>query len=273
MGISWVVTIGLVNLVLFIAGIVWFVPRERLKEIWVGHAEDWEIFRYLLMIFGVVVVHLVEVNVVDPLVNSFVSWDFALVVVGIEDSFVVGMVDFWNPLVVGFFVVVYIAVYPFLLWFSVMYFIWCREVRAMRTLALGLILVYAVALPFYLFVPVSNVYTFFGLESALEVTIPGVEQFFLSTTTCDNCFPSLHTAISLLVAMSVWRTGNKRFGWFAWMVAGLVVVSVVYLAIHWVVDVAAGVLLVVGVSFILRRWFGERDTGDSWFRCSRKKGS
>jgi membrane-associated phospholipid phosphatase len=241
--------------VLFIVGIIWIFPREKLRELWVSHADDWMVFRYLLVIFGVVALHLVEVNVLDPLVNSFIDWDFASVVAGIENGFVVGMVDFWHPWLVGFFVLMYIAVYPFLLWFSVLYFIWCREVSAMRILAIGLVLVYAVVLPFYLFVPVSNVYTFFGSGLALEVVIPGVEQFFYSTTTCDNCFPSLHTAMSLLVGVAVWQTGNKRFRWFAWGVAVLVVVSVIYLAIHWVVDVVAGVVLVVGVRFIVFRWF------------------
>ena len=190
-----------------------------------------------------------------------------------KDSFVAGMADFWYPWSVTFFVGIYIAVYPFILWFSVLYFIWCREIDAIRTLALGLVFVYVVALPFYLFFPVSNVYTFFDSGSALETVIPGVEQFYYTTTTCDNCFPSLHTAMSLLVAMAVWRTGNRRFGWFAWVVAGLVIVSVLYLAIHWLMDVVAGVVLVVGVSFILRRWFVEGDIGDSWFRRRGETGS
>ena len=272
-GISWLVTIGVINLILFIVGILFFIPRDRWRDFFIARSEDWVIFRYVILILGVVGLHLVEVNVLDPFVNSVVSWDFASIMVSIEDSFVVGLVDLWHPWVVGFFVLIYIAVYPFTLWFSVVYFIWCREVKGLRTLAWGLVFVYAVALPFYLFFPVSNVYTFFDSGSALEVVIPGVEQFFYSTTTSDNCFPSLHTAMSLMVALSVWWTGNRRFGWFAWIVAGLVIVSVVYLAIHWLMDVVAGVVLVVGVSFILRRWFVEGDTGDSWFRRRGEKGS
>jgi membrane-associated phospholipid phosphatase len=271
--ISWLFTIGVINLILFFIGIVLFIPRDRLRLLWVPQPEDWTIIRYVLVIMGIVGLHLFEVNVIDPFVNSFVPWDFASVFVEIEDSYVVGMVDMWHPWVVAFFVVVYIAVYPFTLWFSVLYFFWCREVGAMRTLVLGLVIVYMVALPFYLFFPVSNVYTFFDSVSALEVVIPGVEQFFYSTTTWNNCFPSLHTAMTLMVAVSVWQTGNRRFGWFTWLIAVLVIISVIYLAIHWIVDVVAGILVVFGVSFILQRWFGEKDFSDYWFRYGGEKDS
>ena len=271
--ISWLVSIGLINLGLFLVGLFLFIPREQLRQVLVTRHEDWMLLRYLLIIFSVMVVHLIEVNVFDPLVSGFVGWDFAAWFVAIEDSWVVGLVDGWHPWVVSFFVMIYIAVYPFILWFSVLYFVLCREIRAIRTLAWGSVLVYLVALPFYLFFPVSNVYTFFGIESTLEKVFPGVEQFFYSTTTSNNCFPSLHTAMALLVVMAVWQTKNTRFRWFTVVVAVLVLISVVYLAIHWLVDVFAGMILVMGVSFIFHRWFGERDNGDSWFRRGRETGN
>ena len=201
--ISWLVSIGLINLGLFLMGLFLFIPREQLRQVLVTRHEDWMLLRYLLIIFSVMVVHLIEVNVFDPLVSGFVGWDFAAWFVAIEDSWVVGLVDGWHPWVVSFFVMIYIAVYPFILWFSVLYFVLCREIRAIRTLAWGSVLVYLVTLPFYLFFPVSNVYTFFGIESTLEKVFPGVEQFFYSTTTSNNCFPSLHTAMALLVVMAV----------------------------------------------------------------------
>ena len=271
--ISWLVSIILINLGLFLVGLFLIIPREQLRQMLVTRAEDWMFLRFFLIIFGVVVVHLIEVNVFDPWVSGFMSWNFAPLFVAIEDSWVVGLVDGWNSWVVFFFVVIYIAVYPFIFWFSVFYFVLCRELMAIRMLAWGLVLVYLVTLPFYLFFPVSNVYTYYGFESALEQVFPGVEQFFYSTTTFNNCFPSLHTAMALLVTFAVWHTGNSRFRWFTVVVAILVLISVVYLAIHWLVDVFAGGILVIGVSFILHRWFGGRwDNGDPWFRRGREAG-
>ena len=87
----------------------------------------------------------------------------------------------------------------------------------------------------------------------MENVIPGVEQFFYSTTTMNNCLPSLHTAMTILVAYSVSLTGNKKFTYFSYFVMITVIISVIYLSIHWLTDVITGAILSTGVIFILRK--------------------
>ena len=144
----------------------------------------------------------------------------------------------------------YIGVYPFTLWFSPMYFLLSNDKKAMKSLAYGLLLIYSLALPFYLFFPITNVYTFYGIESALETVIPGVEQFFYSTTTSNNCFPSLHVAVTLLIAKSVTLTKNKKLTYFSYFCSISVILSVIYLAIHWITDVICGVILALLVFYL-----------------------
>jgi membrane-associated phospholipid phosphatase len=127
----------------------------------------------------------------------------------------------------------------------------------MKTLAYGLLLIYSIALPFYLFIPVTNVYTFYGLESALEAVIPGVEHFFYSTTTCNNCLPSLHVAVTLLVAKSALLTKNKKYIYFTYFCAASVILSVIYLAIHWITDVICGVILAFSIFYLQKRFVKE----------------
>lgn len=148
----------------------------------------------------------------------------------------------------------YIAIYPFTLWFSPIYFIAADEKKAMKTLAYGLLLIYSIALPFYLFMPITNVYTFYNLESALSNVIPTVENFFYTTTTQNNCLPSLHVAMSILITRSVHLTGNKKLSYFTYFCTASVIISVIYLAIHWITDVICGTLLAIVTIFLLNHF-------------------
>ena len=153
----------------------------------------------------------------------------------------------------------YIAVYPFTLWFSIFYFIFNKEKKAMKSLAYGLFLIYIISLPFYLFMPISNVYIFYNTSSALERVISSVESFFYSTTTQNNCLPSLHTAMAILIAYCFKITGNKRLTYFGYFVMVCIIISVIYLSIHWITDVIAGALLSIIVIMILKKFMRVKD--------------
>ena len=213
--------------------------------------------RYLLLIGGVVVVHLIEVNVIDAGITQWIAHDFAATIQSIEGDTVLWFSQHWNPVLVTFFVLIYIGVYPFTLWFSPLYCILTDAHRAMKTLAYGLLLIYCIALPFYLFFPVTNVYTFYSLNSALNTVIPTVDQFFYATTTQNNCFPSLHVAMSILVARAASLTGNKRLTYFMYGCSIGVIISVIYLAIHWITDVVFGGFLALAVIMILNQCISE----------------
>jgi membrane-associated phospholipid phosphatase len=144
-----------------------------------------------------------------------------------------------------------------MLWFSLLYFLIADERKAMKTFAYTLVIIYAIALPFYLFLPVTNVYIYYGSASALNTVIPGVEQFFYATTTNNNCFPSLHVAMVLLVAKTVSLTDNKRFIYLSYFCVICVICSVIYLAIHWITDVIGGILLTFAVFYVVKRFIKE----------------
>lgn len=255
---EWMLIIGVLNLGLFIAGILLFLPRKVFsfsvqKYLLLVKQQ----LPYLLLIIGVVAIHIVEVNIVDSYVTSWIGTDFASLIHGFENGAVFWFSQqFMNPILTVFFVLMYIGVYPFTLWFSPFYFLLAGEKKAMKNLAYGLALIYAVALPFYLFVPITNVYTFYGAESTLESVIPSIESFFYATTTQNNCLPSLHVAMTLLVAWSAHIAQNKRYMYFTYFCAISVIVSVMYLAIHWITDVICGALLagiiILGLNHVLK---------------------
>ncbi len=175
----------------------------------------------------------------------------------IEDGAVHWFTQFWTPAPVYFFVFIYIGLYPFLLWFTLLYFILTEQNRPLKTFAYTLIGIYAIALPFYLFFPITNVYQYYGTESALNMVIPSIEHFFYATTTTNNCFPSLHVAMSLLLAQTVALTQNKRFMYLTYFCAICVICAVIYLAIHWITDVIGGALLAIGVFSLVTHFMKE----------------
>jgi len=258
----WIVYLGIINLILLIIGLKFFFPRGffgeknvNLLPIIKKH------FPYILIISVVVIIHMLEVNIIDPIVTEWVGYDYANTIQSIEGDIVFWFSQHWTPVLLYFFVIMYIAVYPFTLWFAPTYFLITDQKKAMKSLAYGLLLIYLVALPFFLFMPITNVYIFNGANSALETVFPSVESFFYSTTTNNNCLPSLHTAMTILVAYSVSLTGNKKFTYFAYFCMISVIISVIYLSIHWISDVICGVLLAVGVIFILKKFMRVDEIG------------
>lgn len=208
---------------------------------------------FLLILFGVVAFHLFEVNVIDPPVTDWVGHDFANNIRDFEGNIVFWFSQNWTPVLVYFFVIMYIAVYPFLLWFSPFYFLKTDDKKPMKALAYGSLFIYIGALPFYLFMPITNVFTYYNVNSALETVFPSISGFFYSTTTQNNCLPSLHTSMTILIAYSISLTGNKKLTYFAYFTMISVIISVIYLSIHWITDVISGAILSVVVIFILKR--------------------
>lgn len=255
---NWLIILGLTNFILYFISLFLFIPKSFFKT---SIKNLFKIFfsniRYFIIILSVVLIHLLEVNIIDTYTTNIVRLDFAQGINIIENGFVYWFSQNWNPVIVVFFTIMYIGVYPFTLWFSTFYFIISENKNALKFLAFGLAIIYIIALPFYLFFPVSNVYTYFGIQSALESIIPGINQFFYSTTTYNNCFPSLHVAVILLIAKSVSITQNKKYTYFVYFCAISVIISVIYLAIHWIVDIIGGIIIAFLAFYLYKLIFRE----------------
>ena len=254
----WMAVFGSINILLLLFIVFFLMPKGSIKKIPFDFNIIIKLFmnqiKPILIIVGIVVFHLIEVKFIDPFTTDLVGYDYAYEIVNFENGFVYWFSQHWNPVLLYYFVLIYIVVYPFTLWFLPLYFILGRRKRALKSLAYGLLLIYMVSLPFYLFLPITNVYSFYGVESALETVIPSIESFFYFTTTQNNCLPSLHTAMSILVAYCFYLTGNKKLTYFGYFVMVSVLISVVYLSIHWLVDIISGVLLSLGVILLLSHY-------------------
>ena len=76
----------------------------------------------------------------------------------------------------------------------------------------------------------------------------------MSDPNLDNCFPSLHAALSIMAMLVVSGTEFKRYKKFVAGVTAAILFTTLYLGIHWVIDLIAGLILAVIVYFITTRF-------------------
>lgn len=141
---------------------------------------------------------------------------------------------------------VYVFLYPALLLLPLVIYRAAGNTAATRGYIAAFVFNYAFALPFYLFVPVTETGAS-GLVMRVEPLLDGVWPVFYqvvrSSSALDNCFPSLHTSLAMTVAFYAALHGPSRMRYVATVGAVLVMLSTWALGIHWVIDAAAGVLL------------------------------
>jgi membrane-associated phospholipid phosphatase len=249
----WLLILSLFHVLFFFSSLYVFFPNKKIT--WsITHIVGLFIQqkKYLLIIVLVAFVHLIQVNVINEYAASLITVDYSFIVSTFDFGIGETITNYGTAALLYFFVFMYIVVYPFILWFSVLFFVLHNDSKSLQLFSSSLAVIYAVALPFYLFFPVTNVYTFYSYDSALELVIPSINNFFYFTTTTTNCFPSLHVAVSLLIALCVSTKYYKRYSYFVMFCALCVMISVIYLAIHWIIDVVGGILLSFGGFYLIK---------------------
>ena len=121
---------------------------------------------------------------------------------------------------------------------------------------LTLLLNYAIAIPFFLFFPINEVWSYApaGVHFYMLEAFPTFEQIYRPLSGLDNCFPSLHTSISVSMAILAVRSGNRRLAITACTLAVAIIFTIFYMGIHWLMDMTGGLLLASLATTIAVRW-------------------
>ena len=192
---------------------------------------------------------------IDSEFSRAVGRDFARVLAVVEGP-IPNAVQAWTPfpLTVAA-VLVYTVGFPAFIAAALFRALGEEDGLVVRRLAVALLANYALALPFYFFVPVSEVHVVRpDVRHLIAETSRSLAEFHRPSSGIDNCFPSLHTSITItmLLSLPVLRMRHVLFG-------GFIVFTTLYLGIHWSADVAAGLLFGilcrrVGESVVARWW-------------------
>jgi membrane-associated phospholipid phosphatase len=260
----FVVVVG----VLLVAGLLTIVGFDRVRRSLVS-------WRERIRVGGPAVVLLLVVLGINSVARQTlpdVSW---LVGVEITDTIhqfegqlVARLQSVARPPLTAYFSSVYIYGYAFLLVFPVLAYATMDTLDSFRGLVWAYLFNYALGLVCYtLFIAYGPRNVLPGLvEPLLYDPTPQYQMLTREVNHHTNVFPSLHTSLSVTALAFAYRTRDVYARWFpvAATLSASIVVSTMYLGIHWATDVAAGVVL-AWVSVRLADRVVERDIR-GWLR-------
>jgi membrane-associated phospholipid phosphatase len=188
----------------------------------------------------------------------------------IEGGFVPALQSLATPPVTAYFEAIYIHGYVFVLVFPVAAFLFHEDDQPLREHLVAYSLNYGIGVVCYVLIVAYGPRNFFApgtVESLLYTNWPESQLLTSQVNTNTNVFPSLHASLSTTVALFAYRFRGiyPRWAPVAAVLAVSVVISTMYLGIHWATDVLAGVVLAAGSVVLatrtdrntLRRgWFG-----------------
>ena len=256
--------------------IVWIAaPGHRpwriiIRSVWSTIASRRRVL-YLAACFSILVInYLYLVLDIDRAATEFISGrcggeDFTHLVHAVEGEAVARFhaAVHWLPLTY-FLGYVYVVVFPCLVFVLIFVFDHLRSARGLALVLIGYVLNYLFVLPFYLCAPVREVFHYYrhdlgsrAVTMRLDEISPAIMEAYRSMSGLDNCFPSFHTSLAVTMALVSWHAGRRTFAAVVTFLAVSIVVSTVYLGVHWLIDVGAG--LVVGVvAYVAARWLSRR---------------
>lgn len=163
-------------------------------------------------------------------------------VYGLEGALVAPFQAVTHPFATQLFAAVYVLVYPLLLLFT--YVALKREgggrhVRYATTYTAVIL----VATPVFYFVPVGVTgYYLDSVEPLLYERSGVVGSSMTAVDTLRKALPSLHAGLATTASLYA----PEGYAWLSWATTALVLLSTLYLGIHWLVDLVAGVALAYG---------------------------
>lgn len=152
-----------------------------------------------------------------------------------------------SPTLTAYFSFAYIYGYAFILVFPFLAYFALQDPRPLRRTIVAYGVNYVVGVGFYI-VFIAYGPRNFIVESAEGLLYTHYSQYqFVTTAVNDqtNVFPSLHASMAVTAALLAWSTRDEYPLWvpISWTLAVSVVVSTMYLGIHWAADVIAGFAL------------------------------
>lgn len=181
----------------------------------------------------------------------------------IEGEFTKWVQDaFYNESLTDFLNFHYLFIYLFLIYVTTVYYAYTGERDMTDKVTLNYLLIYALAVPYYLFFNVEVTSSWIPGMDALLYHDGWYTAFYALHDPLDNAVPSLHVAIPFGILALNWlhvkEKGGKMRDWEHWpyhvfisINTLLFIFTILYLGIHWFLDIPLGLLIGgVGALFI-----------------------
>ncbi|MFA9416208.1 phosphatase PAP2 family protein [Natrinema sp. HArc-T2] len=177
------------------------------------------------------------------------DWDLTAEIYAIEGEFVAVMQDVVPEATLEFFSAMYMFGFPFLLVTALVLYFLLPTQRHLKELLIAYLLNYFIGTLLYtLFIVYGPRNHLSSVDGLMYSFYPQTQEVTAAVSANTNVFPSLHTSLAVVVMLFAWRSREEYPRWFgiSSFVTSCVVFSTMYLGIHWLIDVLAGVLLALG---------------------------
>ncbi|WP_282935636.1 phosphatase PAP2 family protein [Paenibacillus sp. RC67] len=131
------------------------------------------------------------------------------------------------------------------LWICIVRSFWTRSIKKMLSYALsGHLMQFPLILPFYNLILLREVWWVKGQPDLLGRNFATENDLLVNVM---NCFPSMHTSISFAMLLLALREKDRIFKYMMVAYCASIIFSTMYLQIHWVLDVIAGMAFAYGI--------------------------
>lgn len=201
-------------------------------------------------------------------VEAIFSMDFTRMIHDVENNNVLWIQRaLYNPWLTGFLIAIYIGSFMFIFTITFAMFAYVDNMKMASQLMFLNFIMLILTIPFYLFVIVyvpSYPKMFYpgapsmvkSMEPLLYNFNPHINDFFVGNDTFNNCFPSMHIGYPVATLMLLCRQikGYIRYKIFLFAMILLIGLSILYLGIHWILDIFGGVLIATAGFVLTERW-------------------
>ena len=198
-----------------------------------------------------------------PAISREIGFHMTATFYSIEGEFILVFQRIASAEMTTYFSIIYVYGYAFLLVFPVVAYFALSDTHPFRRLLAAYSFNYAIGVVVYILViaygPRNMMPELVG-ETMLYDNSPQYQHLTREVNRNVNVFPSLHTSLAATVAIFAYRTREQFRLWFpvAVVIAVSVIISTMYLGIHWAIDVVAGLVLaglaVVLADRLVERW-------------------
>ncbi|SDQ44096.1 phosphatase PAP2 family protein [Natronobacterium texcoconense] len=222
-----------------------FVGRYRLRDTRLEWRERVRAAAPITALLAVVLLFNGIARDVVPDVSLIVGWHFTRPIYELEQYFILWIQEQATAELTAYFSFIYIYGYVFLLVFPVVAYFALSNTRPLRELLTAYTLNYLLGLLCYTLVVAYGPRNMMPdlIQALLYDTYPQYQHLTRQVNRNTNVFPSLHTSLAATVGFLAYRTREIYPKWavVAAFLAISVAISTMYLGIHWVIDVLAGI--------------------------------